>query len=656
MGFAHVGQEKRLACALFGSKTPDLRVNKKESCDEDSQCSPLDSPLDALTANSENIAPPDHNMVEHALTPKGVPASEAGETRAGKEAVTEKGVTGGGYLHNGVEVAVVVAEALNEEVKAAVKPKRRKNAPPKVRLEWTPFCADLNALMSASAPTTRKHANYQYQELLTPCATISGYAVIHEEGPGKRKLVSVIGSSSRLKPGQTIFVQAGHEIPFGADAVVDFKFVMPDIASSLSPVPYVHVKDLAISGQNITIELRPYFVGGDAPDRHEKNPFKYITPDKRPGGYITAREYIQLRYSHLLGQYDEMFSRQFLPQDKKQVRDSRVQINADQMTINLKAIEASESPLLQALKATERRELSAQCQIEVFGMGAMLTKEGDCEEKLGLKARQMYLLVQGELLVNKFAAAVDVHAPETRATSAASAFSNDSEDTEDMSLQVTNEARRIEENDFGKRLGTVSKLGSLLGERQLLFGEPWPVTLRGRGGYKVLVIPLVAMSQVILQRTEMLEGLHWLADEQKLLTTLNHDELLLAISGPMHERVMVSHRASPTGFEKKEEISESVRQEKLRKEEAAKEKNAQRLVTLKRMLRLDPAIIDAEHKFSKEKAVDDELISIGALTDEQLQMVLSTHSKVRSEHELKWGKKQDKFGAHGDVLSTFLNQ
>jgi hypothetical protein len=29
---------------------------------------------------------------------------------------------------------------------------------------------------------------------------------------------------------------------------------------------------------------------------------------------------------------------------------------------------------------------------------------------------------------------------------------------------------------------------------------------------------------------------------------------------------------------------------------------------------------------------------------------------VRSEHELKWGKKPDKFGAHGDVLSTFLNQ
>jgi len=50
---------------------------------------------------------------------------------------------------------------------------------------------------------------------------------------------------------------------------------------------------------------------------------------------------------------------------------------------------------------------------------------------------------------------------------------------------------------------------------------------------------------------------------------------------------------------------------------------------LKRMLRLDPVMVDEQYKISKERVITDELISLGALTPEQLDVVLRCVRRVR---------------------------
>lgn len=134
--------------------------------------------------------------------------------------------------------------------------------------------------------------------------------------------------------------------------------------------------------------------------------------------------------------------------------------------------------------------------------------------------RQMYILVQGEMVVNKFsdpsemspaqdinvspssqvpdAAAMRTPSAEWmhgtpefsgeqvgvpgRLSSCASVASTSASSTADVQARVIEEANRIEVKQFGRRIGHFSKPGSLFGEKQLLFGEPWPVTLRGITG------------------------------------------------------------------------------------------------------------------------------------------------------------------------------
>ena len=108
----------------------------------------------------------------------------------------------------------------------------------------------------------------------------------------------------------------------------------------------------------------------------------------------------------------------------------------------------------------------------------MLAREGDCEETQGRAMRQMYILVQGDLVVTK----VVTNAPgndlgaAVRISSGASDASNMSDD---VASHAVAEANRMEEKQWGKQLAVINKPGSLFGERQLLFGDPWPVTVRG---------------------------------------------------------------------------------------------------------------------------------------------------------------------------------
>ena len=175
---------------------------------------------------------------------------------------------------------------------------------------------------------------------------------------------------------------------------------------------------------------------------------------------------------------------------------------------------------MQTLNAGERRSLANHCRIDVFDAETVLAREGDCEEVQGRFMRQMYILVQGEMVVNKFgdpsemSPAQDVNVPPSsqmpdgaamrtpsaecthrtvefsgeqigvlgRLSSCASVASTSASSTADVQARVMEEANRIEVKQFGRRIGIFSKPGSLFGEKQLLFGEPWPVTLRGLTG------------------------------------------------------------------------------------------------------------------------------------------------------------------------------
>lgn len=72
------------------------------------------------------------------------------------------------------------------------------------------------------------------------------------------------------------------------------------------------------------------------------------------------------------------------------------------------------------------------------------------------------------------------------------------------------------------------------------------------------------------------------------------------------------------------------------------------------MLRLDPAMVEDEYTLAKEKAITDELITMGAFTEDQIKVVLSAQQEEELEHERKWGKVTDKRGAMGDVVSKVL--
>ena len=117
---------------------------------------------------------------------------------------------------------------------------------------------------------------------------------------------------------------------------------------------------------------------------------------------------------------------------------------------------------------------------------------------------------------------------------------------------------------------------------------------------------------------------------------------------------------------------------------------------LKRMLRLDPVMVDEQYEISKERVITDELISLGALTPEQLDVVLrcvrralnfallclplrfhylaracsrslppdfpspartsvsSERRREDEEQERKWGKAVAKHGAMGDAVSDLI--
>jgi len=477
----YVGQQKKQLTLLFGDSTRDLYALKAESFEEDSQHS-------IGSARASPTPKPDTATREQ----------ESGQTGEGGPKVVRKDTGEETVIQSWDALTVETGDTKErpEDIKPAPKFKRRRNAPAlKQRIPWTAFRGDLMALLEQAAPVSRKLAGNVYQELLTPVATVAGYAVFHSDVPGLRQLVTASvassESASQLLPGQTMLVQAGRELPFGADAVVHSKFVLSVTQFQVSERVNVMVKDVPIKGQNLKVEPRPYYVGGD------------VTAESslRPGGFMAARDYMRVRYPHLLAKYDEMFAKQFLPPLPKRERFA-VEMDQDMLATILKTIETCPSRLMQTLKVAERRALASHCRIDVFVKGALLANEADSEHLHGRSARNMYILVSGDLAIYKFEhtgthpqvvaqsygmsssfASAHEHASApalgSRSVSCASVASHSSNVSEDVLSIVAPEAHTIETATFGKRIGTVGHAGSLLGERQLLFGEPWPVTVRG---------------------------------------------------------------------------------------------------------------------------------------------------------------------------------
>lgn len=72
------------------------------------------------------------------------------------------------------------------------------------------------------------------------------------------------------------------------------------------------------------------------------------------------------------------------------------------------------------------------------------------------------------------------------------------------------------------------------------------------------------------------------------------------------------------------------------------------------MLRLDAHMVEEQYTLSKEEAITEELISLGALTPAQLQAVYQARRRQEAEQERRWGGVADKCGALGDVVSSML--
>jgi hypothetical protein len=256
--YAHVGQQEKQLKALFGCVKKDLRADK-ESFEEESNPSVGSARganpvrLGIVSSGSDLDAEKQADGTEAGNEAAGE-GSKDGIQEEGSKALTEgiaepstEQIDSPRRVAAGTVNAIanpgdpsVQGEGGQKTTKAeikTVKPKRRKNAPPlKLRLQWTPFRANLMSLLANAKSVTRKMAGFEYQELMTPIASITGYAVIHTDDSRTRKLISPSsGFPMQLTNGQAMLVQAGMEVPFGADAIVDPRFVLRETEIRVSP-------------------------------------------------------------------------------------------------------------------------------------------------------------------------------------------------------------------------------------------------------------------------------------------------------------------------------------------------------------------------------------------------------------------------------------
>jgi len=472
------------------------------------------------------------------------------------------------------------------------------------------FKDHLNALFKLHDAVSKRMKEYEYVQLSVPIALASGYAVVSADGPGTRNLIfrdtgigkKRKGIGNEIRSGQAMHVHCGAVVPDGADAVVKDRHVMKVRNSNKVTLiqtqgdrnPSVIISDLATPGQNIHCQDRPYYVGA--------------------GTYVPAKDYVHVRYPQALAEFEALFKLHFkepVEPDHGQQQTSDTALKEEVVTEILMGIDSSPSKLLQGLKASERKRLAEGSRLQIIHARTTLVLEGDCEDNLEEGARSLWLLLSGEMGVYK-----------------------QFEEDFDSEMGPDDESEVEDEDEHGKLLGTESRTGAIFGERQMLFGQPWPCSLKGITACKMAEIPLSVISPVILARPEALEGLEWVMLEEGFTATQNHSEMLEMIKGV----------SSPPSSPRRRRIFDSEEQE---------------ADDLKDMLQLHPKHVKDMARVEAERYLMESLIELGALNDEQIAAVRADPflypDETEEEKEEVKPRKHVERGAKGDSVTEIMS-
>jgi len=176
--------------------------------------------------------------------------------------------------------------------------------------------------------------------------------------------------------------------------------------------------------------------------------------------------------------------------------DNRYATPEDVLWSILLAMEASTSPLLTNMKGSERKELASGLKVDVVQAGEVIAWQGSSQiDPDAHSARCMYLLLHGELEIRS-------------------------------GMSEKRRGAGGGEAEQGRLVGTIDKPGSVIGESQMLFGTPWPATVRTSRVSKLAIIPISMVVPLIFDRPELLDNGNWEEKEVEFMCSANHAKVL----------------------------------------------------------------------------------------------------------------------------------
>ena len=176
--------------------------------------------------------------------------------------------------------------------------------------------------------------------------------------------------------------------------------------------------------------------------------------------------------------------------------DNRYATPEDVLWSILMAMEASTSPLLTNMKGSERKELASGLKVDVVQAGEVIAWQGSSQiDPDAHSARCMYLLLHGELEIRS-------------------------------GISEKRRGAGGGEAEQGRLVGTIDKPGSVIGESQMLFGTPWPATVRTSRVSKLAIIPISMVVPLIFDRPELLDNGNWEEKEVEFMCSANHAKVL----------------------------------------------------------------------------------------------------------------------------------
>mmetsp|Transcript_47597 Transcript_47597/g.149160 ORF Transcript_47597/g.149160 Transcript_47597/m.149160 type:complete len:908 (+) Transcript_47597:278-3001(+) len=453
------------------------------------------------------------------------------------------------------------------------------------------------ALLKGSEPVAKKILpGYKYVELDVPTASVRGYAIKIRDGYGHRKIVQ----SDKLEEGEACFVAIGDVVPEGTDAVAELHFTEKVFQGQQM---YIKVGDLLTSGKNIQLERRPLYAGS--------------------GKFITARQYFTMRYPHLLPEFEKIYKKHFekfvpaVDHNSPGWREIEIKKMSESLVQPLiESIDTCSSYLFKHLYSHERRRLAEASQVLVLQPSSVLAHQGEDEEQDGRRARSLYILLAGTLVVHRLTESQQrepkknsLEALLSKGKAPMTPKSHPSEPSSEEEAEEAEEAFTVRKlnkelglialEQYGTILGHIQEPKSVVGERQLFFGEPWPCTLRCQGTVKVAEISFKAYSDILLERPEILSGKSQEEQESKFTERQNHEDLMRIIDG--RESLPMKTKAADLYALSREEGDERE--------------------ALKKYMRYDEEAVKQRAEKKREVEIIDELIKLQALSEEQMSVV-----------------------------------